>query len=89
MSLAKSKVFVCEMKSRAEMEKDIPSNLLGWWHDCLPGKTVELRQATDEDMKRCWIRFSAPRNASAYMIELHERGCLILKKAIKSFKERT
>lgn len=80
-----TKIFSCLMKSREEMQKDIPENLLGWWHDIFPGKVVKLRQATAEDMKRSWVRSFAPKNAEAYMVEPHERGCLILKDAIKSF----
>lgn len=83
----KPKVFICVMKSRQEMEKDISADLLSWWHDILPGKTVVLREATAEDIQRSWIRSKAPRDPNAYMIELEPYRCLILKKAIKKIVE--
>lgn len=87
--LAPEKIFECELKSRSEMERTISMDQLSWWHDCLPGSIVKLRQATPEDLKKCWIRKEASKDPANYMIELIENGRLILKKAIKSFKEVT
>lgn len=82
-----SKIFLCQMKSRAEMERDISPDLLGWWHDILPGKTLKLKEATQADIDRSWIRSKAPKSPESYLVEVHDKGCLILKEAIKSFKE--
>ena len=81
--LQEGKVFNCELKTRSEMERDIPTDLLGWWHDVCPGKTLKLRQANASDIARCWLRSSASRNPADYMVELQDRGCLVYKPAIK------
>lgn len=82
------KIYDCLLKSRKEMERDIPAHNLGWWHDCIPGQNVKLREATEKDLEGKWLRRTASTNPDDYMIELHNKGSLVLKKAIKSFKER-
>ena len=81
------KVFTCYMKTRREMERDIPPHLLGWWHDCCHGKILRLRQATEADIIRSWIRAAGSRRPEDYMVETHENGLLVLKKAIKEIRE--
>jgi hypothetical protein len=83
-----SKLFDCLLKRREEMERDIPGDKLGWWHDCVPGENLELRQATQTDMDKSWVRPGATRDPDDYMITLDGKGCLILKKAIKRIKEK-
>lgn len=79
------KSFTCYMKTRREMERDIPSHLLGWWHDCCHGKILKLRQAIEADIIKAWIRTEGSRRPEDYMVTEH--GQLILKKAIKEIRE--
>ena len=38
------------LKSRKEMERTIPRERLGWWHDVCPGQHMTLRDATSADL---------------------------------------
>lgn len=75
-------LFSCLMKSREQMERSFRYDQLGWWHDCCPGMTLTLRQATEEDLNRCWLRKTASRNPDDYMIQPIKNASLIPKKAI-------
>lgn len=79
------KIFTCVLKTRGEMERTIANDQLGWWHDCIPGQVLELREATDQDIARSWIRKGASTKAADYLV--HASGCLVNKKAIKQMKE--
>lgn len=75
-------IYSAKLKTRAEMQRDIPRNELGWWHDVCPGQTLELRDATAEDLARCSLREGTSRNPADYLCENIERGSLVSRKAI-------
>lgn len=75
--------FVCQLKARAEMERDIPRNLRGWWYDICPGQALELRHATISDLQRVFLHPDASRNPNDYMCETGYNGALVSKAAIK------
>lgn len=87
----KMKTYICKLKSRKEIEADIPRGKWGWWHDVCPGETLELRTATEEDLKRCCG--TKDKNPNDYLCEVIKNydsgeieldsGSLILKEAIK------
>lgn len=83
----KYRIFNCRMKTREQMEKEIPANQLSWWHDCLAGSIVTLREATEADVKDRWMRKGQSRNPKDYLVELHQNGGLVLKKAILHIDE--
>lgn len=71
-----------KLKSRREMERTIPREKLGWWHDVCPGERLVLRDARDSDLARCILREGSSRNPSDYLCELPESGSLVFKAAI-------
>lgn len=80
--------YRCKIKSRKQLEKDIPRERWGWWIDVCPGKKLELRKATPEDLKRCGITDN--RTHEDFMCEAihhgffkHEKGSLVSKEAIE------
>lgn len=75
------KFFICVLKTRGEMERSIPTQNLGWWHDCIPGQVLKLREATEADISKSWLRKGASTKPEDYLV--HESGLLISKKAIK------
>lgn len=75
-------IYTAKLKTRREMERDIPRNELGWWHDVCPGQTLELRDATEEDLARCHLREGVSRDPAHYLCENFERGSLVSRKAI-------
>ncbi|ABO59840.1 hypothetical protein BSFA1_80710 (plasmid) [Burkholderia sp. SFA1] len=81
------RIFRAKLKSRREMERDIPRNALGWWHDVCPGKTLYLRDATERDLARCIRNPGTSIEPTDYWCELPEDGSLVNKLAIKSLVE--
>lgn len=75
-------IYTAKLKTRQQMQRDIPTNELGWWHDVCPGKTIELRDATDADVARCMLRDGTSRNPADYLCENFERGSLVSRKAV-------
>ncbi|WP_432263386.1 hypothetical protein [Cupriavidus sp. TMH.W2] len=80
-------VFKAKLKTRKEMERDIPPIALGWWHDVCPGETLHLRDATSADLARCMLRDGTSREPADYLCELPEDGSLVSKLAIKHLEE--
>jgi hypothetical protein len=76
-------LYRAKLKSRAQMERDIPRNELGWWHDVCPGETLKLRDATAADLARCFLREGTSRDPADYLCETFEGGCLVSRKAVK------
>lgn len=75
-------IYTAKLKTRKEMERDIPRNELGWWHDVCPGQTLELRDATADDLARCSLGEGRSRDPAEYLCENFERGSLVSRKAI-------
>ena len=76
-------IFKCVLKTRREMEKEIPRDQWGWWKDACPGQHLLLRRATKEDLARCVLMEHHSRNSDDYMCELSPSGSLVHKVAIK------
>jgi hypothetical protein len=76
------KLYEATLKTRAEMQRDIHRDLLGWWHDVCPGETLSLRDATAEDLARCYLRPEASRDPADYLCENFDRGCLVSRAAV-------
>ncbi|KVN83431.1 hypothetical protein [Burkholderia ubonensis] len=76
-------VYLAKLKSRKEMERTIPREQLGWWHDVSPGKTLILRNATAADLARCTIGEGKSLNPDDYLCENFERGSLVNRKAVE------
>lgn len=81
--MADAKIYRAKLKTRREMERDIPRNELGWWHDVCPGQTLKLRDATEADLARCFLREGTSRNPADYLCETFEGGCLVSRRAVK------
>ena len=73
----------CKLKSRNAIEKEIPRERWGWWADICPGRTLELREATDADLARCSLAEGDKRPASDFMCEIGKHGSLVSKEAIE------
>ncbi|MBN3839318.1 hypothetical protein [Burkholderia sp. Ac-20349] len=87
IGLVAKPLYKATLKTRAEMERDIPRELLGWWHDVCPGATLTLRDATADDVARCTLVESASRNPADYLCENFDRGCLVNRAAIADLQE--
>lgn len=75
-------IYTAKLKTRKEMERTIQRGLLGWWHDVCAGQTLELREATPEDLARCSLKEASSRNPADYLCENIDRGSLVLREAI-------
>lgn len=75
-------IYEAKLKTRQQMQRDIPRADLGWWHDVCPGQTLEVRDATAEDLARCSLREGRSRDPADYLCENIERGSLIHRKAV-------
>lgn len=79
--------YTAKLKTRRQMDREIPRNRLGWWYDVCPGKTLtNLREATTDDLDRCFMRVAGSRNPSDYLCENFEGGCLVSREAIAMLK---
>ncbi|HDR9163649.1 TPA: hypothetical protein QDB28_004053 [Burkholderia vietnamiensis] len=87
IGLVAKPLYKATLKTRAEMERDIPRELLGWWHDVCPGKTLTLRDATADDLERVCLVKGSSRNPSDYLCENTEFGSLVSRAAIAELKE--
>lgn len=73
-----------KLKTRKQMEKDIPVADLGWWYDVCPGLVIKnVRQAAQEDLDRCFGASS--KEPKDYLVENFEGGSLINKKAVAAY----
>ncbi|WP_425953321.1 hypothetical protein [Ralstonia pseudosolanacearum] len=82
-----ARIFRAKLKSRKEMERDIPREALGWWHDVCPGEVLYLREATLTDVGRCSLRKGTSREPADYFCELGEDGSLVSRLAVKRLEE--
>lgn len=74
--------FKCKLKSRKQMEKDIPRERWGWWIDVCPNQVLVLRRATPSDLRRCSLANDDNRNPGDFFCELGEHGSLVSKEAV-------
>ncbi|HBO82073.1 hypothetical protein [Cupriavidus sp. UBA2534] len=81
---ATANIHQVKLKTRKEMERTIPREKLGWWHDVCPGQRLTLRDATEADIARCMMRKGSSLDPADYLCELGEDGSLVNKLAIDS-----
>lgn len=77
-----AQVYRAQLKTRAQMKRDIPEGQRGWWYDVAHGETLNLRQATQADLDRCTLNHDCSRSPADYMCETFDRGSLVYKAAI-------
>jgi hypothetical protein len=75
--------YTAKLKTRKQMERDIPRERLGWWHDVCAGQTLRnLRDATESDLQRCFLRDGSSKNPADYLCENFDGGCLVSHEAV-------
>lgn len=72
-----------KLKTRKEMERTIPRERWGWWHDVCPGQHMTLRDATAADLARCSLKSGSSMQPQDYLCELPEDGSLIHRDALQ------
>lgn len=76
------KLFLITLKTRSQIQDEIPRELQGWWADVCPGATLRVREATQSDIERCILNKEASRDPADYYCENIERGALVSKLAV-------
>lgn len=77
-------LHIGKIKSRDQIEAEIPRQLQGWWADVCPGEVLDnLRPATEDDLKRCCLNEGASMDPNDYMCENFDRGSLVSKRAFE------
>jgi len=66
---------------------EIPREQQGWWADVCPGQTLELRDATEADLARCYISEGQTRDPADYLCETFKGGCLVKRIAVAKLTE--
>lgn len=78
-----TQTYTAKLKTRKQMEKDIPIERMGWWRDVCPGMTLQnLREATQADIARCCLNEGSSRNPGDYLCENIPGGALVSREAI-------
>lgn len=76
-------VYRCKIKSRKQIDKEIPREQQGWWADVAAGQKLLLRQAVQSDIDRCTLGGKRSRNPDDYMCETQTNGSLVSKIALE------
>lgn len=80
--------YSAKLKTRRQLEaikaEHGHTEAWGWWADVCPGQTLQLRDATAEDVARCYIRDGESRDPKDWLCELFERGALVARSAVAS-----
>jgi len=78
--------YTAKLKTRRALQKIRDTegyvDAYGWWADVCPGATLQLRDATAEDLARCHLRENASHDPKDWLCELFERGSLVARTAI-------
>lgn len=78
--------YTAKLKTRRQLEKIRGSegyvDAWGWWADVCPGKTLQLRDANADDLRRCILRDNASQDPGDWLCETFERGSLVARSAI-------
>lgn len=74
--------YRAKLKTRKQMERDIPRQSWGWWIDVCPGQTLVLRDATEADLARCIVNEGQSGDPKDYLCETFERGALVAHVAV-------
>ena len=76
-------VYRCKIKSRKQIDKEIPREQQGWWADIAAGQKLLLRQAVQSDLDRCTLGGKRSRDPADYMCETQTNGSLVSKVALE------
>lgn len=76
-------VYRCKIKSKKQIDKEIPREQQGWWADVAAGQKLLLRQAVQSDLDRCTLCGKRSRNPADYMCETENDGSLVSKVALE------
>ena len=76
-------VYRCKIKSKKQIDKEIPREQQGWWADVAAGQKLLLRQAVQSDLDRCTLGGKRSMNPADYMCETENHGSLVSKVALE------
>ncbi len=82
-SVGLSQVYRCKIKSRKQIDREIPRDKQGWWADISAGQLIRLREATQADVDRCTLNEAHSKDPADYMCETHTNGSLVSKAALE------
>lgn len=75
-------IYAAELKTRAQIRKEIPRHLQGWWADVCPGSTPTLHNASAAHLARCSMNTESSTNPDDYLCERPIDGSLVSKVTI-------
>lgn len=75
---------MAKLKQRRRIDREIPRQQQGWWADVCPGKTLTLRDATEADLARCYLREGSSMEPADYLCELPPDGALVSRIGVAS-----
>lgn len=75
-------VYIARIKTRREIEIQIPRERWGWWKDTWAGQAMVLRDATPDDIARCPLSVARDSDPADYMCEIVTGGGLVAREAI-------
>lgn len=81
--VALNQVYRCKIKSRSQINKEIPREKQGWWADISAGQKLLLRQAVQADLDRCSLNDAHSKDPADYMCETQTNGSLVSKIALE------
>ena len=80
---AQHQTYRCKIKSRKQIDKEIPRDQQGWWADVAAGQKLLLRPAVQADIDRCHMGERRSKNPDDYMCETQTNGSLVSKIALE------
>ena len=80
---AQHQTYRCKIKSRKQIDKEIPRDQQGWWADVAAGQKLLLRPAVQADIDRCHLGPCRSKNPDDYMCETQTDGSLVSKIALE------
>ena len=83
MATAQHQTYRCKIKSRKQIDKEIPRDQQGWWADVAAGQKLLLRPAVQADIDRCHMGPRCSKNPDDYMCETQTNGSLVSKIALE------
>jgi hypothetical protein len=76
--------YTARVKTRKQIDVEIPRHLQGWWADVAAGRVVEnLRDATENDLARVSRNPLASSDPKDYLAETMEYGGIIPRAAVQ------
>ena len=82
MATAQHQTYRCKIKSRKQIDKEIPRDQQGWWA-VVAGQKLLLRPAVQADIDRCHLGPCRSKNPDDYMCETQTDGSLVSKIALE------